>query len=115
MKDLNKNLKVISVEVNNWRFDEQDNEYPVAYDVNLCFHGVEYIMYFTVDDIKKYDDYGLRNSGCEGPSELFDSMESYFESHEVEAKMLIDMMRKAWDEENYYDSPYDFVGNKKEE
>ena len=113
MKELNKNLKA-SVEVNNWKFDEEDNEYPVAYEAHLEFHGEEYTMYFTVSDIKNFESYGLCNSGCDGPSDLFDSMDGYFEDecHEEEANMLIDMMREAWNAENFDNSPYDFLGNK---
>ena len=111
MKELNKDLKA-SVEVEDWKYDDEDNIYPVSYCVTLLFYGKSYTMCFTVNDIKNFESYNLENSGCEGPSELFASMDSYFEYNETEAQMLIDMMREEWDSFDD-DKVYDFAANKR--
>lgn len=110
MKELNENLKA-RVELEDWKYDDEDNIYPVSYCATLLFYGKCYTMYFTVNDIKNFESYYLDNSGCEGPSELFGSMNSYFEYNETEAQMLIDMMREEWD--SFDDNKvYDFIANK---
>ena len=116
MVTINENVAILSVDVNNWGYDEEDNEYPVAYEASIRFFGHELIMHFSVDDLRDYKNgEGLRNIGLEGDSDLFDSMDAYFEKNDEAAKMLAGMSKEAWD--LYYgdNTPYDYLGNKQEE
>lgn len=117
MKKLNDNLVVNMVDLNNWKYDDDDYMYPITYEVNITFYGKEYTMYFTTDDLKRFDDWGLQNSGMEGDSDLFDSMDSYFENerHDEEAKVLMSMMKDEWEQNWRDDSVYDYLGNREKE
>ncbi len=116
MVTINENVAILSVDVNNWGYDEEGNEYPVAYEACIRFFGHEFIMYFSVDDLRGYKNgEGLRNSGLEGDSILFDSMDAYFERNDEAAKVLADMSKEAWDLYDGANTPYDYLGNKGEE
>ena len=52
MKKLNENVTINQVELNNWKYDEDDFMYPVSYQASVSFHGKEYIFYFTTDDLR---------------------------------------------------------------
>ena len=114
MKKLNENVTINQVELNNWKYDEDGFMYPVSYQASVSFHGKEYIFYFTTDDLRQKEDWGLDNSGCEGDEELFDSAESYFSNHDKEADALMEMLEEEWEDYWREDSPYNFMGIKDE-
>lgn len=110
---LNKNLKA-SVELYDWEYDDDDNEIPKVYQVYFELFGCKYEAFYTVEDILNFNNWGLSNSGLEGDSELFDSMDNYFSdnNHTKEAEDLLKEMSDMWNL-LYPNSPYDYVGNKK--
>lgn len=114
MKKLNDYVTINQVELNNWKYDDEDFTIPTVYTVNLTFCGHEYQMEFTTEDLQRAEKWGLENSGCEGHTIFFDSANSYFENNEKEADALMKMMEEEW--ENYWrgDSPYDYMGIKDE-
>lgn len=117
MKKLNDNLVVNMVDLNNWGYSDDDCIYPIAYEVSLTFYGKDYTMYFTTDNLKRFEDCGLQSSGMEGDPDLFDSMDSYFEDerHDEEAKVLMSMMKDEWEQNWRDDSVYDYLGNREKE
>lgn len=117
MKKLNDNLVVNMVDLNNWGYSDDDYIYPITYEVSLTFYGKDYTMYFTTDNLKRFEDCGLQNSGMEGDPDLFDSMDSYFEDerHDEEAKVLMSMMKDEWEQNWRDDSVYDYLGNREKE
>lgn len=110
MTQLNENVTINLVELNNWKYDEDDFMLPVSYDVNMTFFGHEYQLYFTTGDLQRAEKWWLENSGCEGYSPLFDSAESYFENNEKEADALIKLMEEEWEDNWRGDSPYNYMG-----
>ena len=71
----------------------------------------------SMNDLKRFEDCGLQNSGMEGDPDLFDSMDSYFEDerHDEEAKVLMSMMKDEWEQNWRDDSVYDYLGNREKE
>jgi hypothetical protein len=107
-------ITITQIDLNNWKYDEDSNCIPVAYEVSLRFCGKQYILYFTVKDLQRYDDgWDLENSGCEGDTLYFDSVNSYFENNTDEADRLIKLMKECWDDFiNTEYSPYNYMGIK---
>lgn len=107
----NKNITIYSVEVLNTKYDEEGNEYPVNYSVELNFYGKDYSYTFDIKDIKNYYlGWGLPNSACYGDVDLFDSADSYFEENNKAAEELVNMFKDAWDCWDC-DDKYDFKGD----
>ncbi|WP_297273713.1 hypothetical protein [uncultured Bacteroides sp.] len=115
-KDLPDNhITINQIDLNNWEYDDDSNCKPVAYEINLTFCNEEYTMYFTVKDLQRYEDgWDLENSGCEGSTLYFDSVNKYFENYPNEADRLIKLMKECWDDFcNTEYSPYNYMGIKK--
>ena len=114
-KDLPDNhITINQIDLNNWEFDEDSNCIPVSYEVSLTFCGKQYILYFKVIDLQKFN-YGwdLESSGCEGDTLFFDSVKSYFENYTYEADRLIKLIKECWDDFiNTEGSPYNYMGIK---
>ena len=109
MKQINENLIINNVDINNWEYDG-DFMMPVAYEVSVTFFQRNYTIYFTPEDIRKFNEgWGLEKSGCEGDSILFDSIDSYFDNNEEDARILIDIIKEAWNDFKG-DSPYNYIG-----
>lgn len=114
-KDLPDNhITINQIDLNNWEYDDDSNCKPVAYEINLTFCNEEYTMYFTVKDLQRYEDgWDLENSGCEGSTLYFDSVNKYFENYPNEADRLTMLMKECWDDFcNTEDSPYNYMGIK---
>lgn len=114
-KDLPDNhITINQIDLNNWEYDDDSNCKPVAYEINLTFCNEEYTMYFTVKDLQRYEDgWDLENSGCEGSTLYFDSVNNYFENYPNEADRLTMLMKECWDDFcNTEDSPYNYMGIK---
>lgn len=114
-KDLPDNhITINQIDLNNWEYDDDSNCKPVAYEINLTFCNEEYTMYFTVKDLQRYEDgWDLENSGCEGSTLYFDSVDKYFENYPNEADRLIKLMKGCWDDFiNTEYSPYNYMGIK---
>ena len=107
-------ITINQVDLNNWEYDDDSNCKPVAYEINLTFCNEEYTMYFTVKDLQRYEDgWDLENSGCEGSTLYFDSVNKYFENYPNEADRLTMLMKECWDDFcNTEDSPYNYMGIK---
>lgn len=114
MKQLNENVAINQVELDNWKYDEDDFMIPVSYEVSMTFFGHEYYLYFLTDDLQRAEKWGLSNSGCEGDTILFGSADTYFEDNPKEADALMGLMEEEW--ENYWreNSPYNYKGIKDE-
>lgn len=114
-KDLPDNhITINQIDLNNWEYDDDSNCKPVAYEINLTFCNEEYTMYFTVKDLQRYEDgWDLENSGCEGSTLYFDSVNKYFENYPNEADRLTMLMKECWDDFiNTEYSPYNYMGIK---
>ena len=114
-KDLPDNhITINQIDLNNWEYDDDSNCKPVAYEINLTFCNEEYTMYFTVKDLQRYEDgWDLENSGCEGSTLYFDSVNKYFENYPNEADRLTMLMKECWDDfYNTENSPYNYMGIK---
>ncbi len=111
-KLLDNSITITQVNLNNWEYDEDSNCIPVAYEVSLNFCGKQYILYFTVKDLQRYEDgWDLENSGCEGDTLYFDSVNNYFENYPNEADRLISLMKECWDDfRSTEDSQYNYMG-----
>lgn len=86
-------------------------------DIFLVLQVIERFVVELMTKVSKKERNGLQNSGMEGDSDLFDSMDSYFEdeSHDEEAKVLMSMMKNEWEENWRDDSVYDYLGNREKE
>lgn len=116
MKEINENVSILNVDVNDWGYDDNDNEYPKCYEASVLFYGKEYYFIFSTDNLKRYrEGYGLDSIYMEGDSDLYDSMASFFEDNDDAAGVLAGLFREEWD--TYYGdySPYDYLGEVIEE
>lgn len=105
-------ITITHVDLNNWDYDDDSNCKPIAYEICLIFCNKEYTMYFTVEDLQRYKDgWDLENSGCEGDTLYFDSVNRYFENYTDEADRLVALMKECWDDFcNTEFSPYNYMG-----
>lgn len=115
MKQLNDNVIINYVDLNDWDYDENQDIFPKMYEVSCTFCGQTFISYFSTKNIRLYKDgWYLENCGCEGNGDLIDSMSDYFEDHENDAKILVEMMKDEWETNCRDDSPYNYLGIKEE-
>lgn len=110
MKTLNENVTIMSVELNNWKFDIDGDIVPISYETVITFYGKVFIIYFTTRDLQQAENWGLSNSGCEGDSILFDSANTYFENNDNDAKKLLEMMEEEWNSNWRDNSPFNYMG-----
>lgn len=113
MKQLDDNVRINYVELNNLGYDDNNDMFPKVYEVSCTFYRQIFISYFSTKNIQKYKDgWYLENCGCEGNGDLIASMSDYFEDHENEAAILVEMMKDEWETNWREDSPYNFMGVK---
>lgn len=93
-----------------------DSSIPTAYEVSITFYGLTYLMKFTVEDMRGFcEGLILACAKCEGPAELFDSIETYFENNRHNAGLLLRNIKAAWEKDYRNDGMYDYLGIKNSE
>lgn len=110
-----KNIKIINGELNNWKNDDCDYYYPVAYILWFNFHDEEVTAYFTTDELKKSlsGNKVLDCCSAETSSDLLNSFLDKLEDDDV-ANEICKYCESIW--ENAYENEgiYNYLGEKEE-
>lgn len=75
-KQLTENITLLYGELNNWKYDENDVQYPVMYYLVFKFYEHEYEAYFPH---KRLQDGDSEPASLSGHTELFDSFNKRLE------------------------------------
>lgn len=69
-KQLSENITILFGELDNWKYDDNDVQYPIMYYLVFNFYGHEYEAYFPH---KRLQDGDSKPDSLYGNTELFDS------------------------------------------
>ncbi|GEM_PF-4196664 len=94
-KGLTKNITLLHGDLNNWKYDENDKQYPTVYYLVFRFYEYEYEGYFSHKRLQEGDSSALSLSGN---NELFDSF-----NQKIEDGDFLEEIQKAcaeiWEDE----------------
>lgn len=97
-KQLTENITLLYGELNSWKYDDNDVQYPIMYYLVFKFYGHEYEAYFSHKRLQNGDSEPVSLSG---DTELFDSFNRKLEDGDFWKKsnrlvQIFGLMKKIW-------------------
>lgn len=101
------NLHCVHCELNNWNYDENDQKFPISYELTFKFYGTDVTACITAEELQNGEHY-VRFAIVETDGELLESFEEVFEDNEFRDKVC-KVCENCWN--NSLDSnTYNFKG-----
>lgn len=107
--EIKENLICTQVTLNDWAYDEDDQQYPKEYNLTFRFHGVQVSAMLPVSSLKE-NRVDFDHIECD--DDLLASFEDLFISTNFFHQPIIDLCKKHWDEVDGKESEYNFDGTR---
>lgn len=105
--EIKENLICTQVSVHDWKYDEEDEMYPVLYELDFRYYDTEISAYLSTVRLQKQE---LVFDMIEGEGDLLNAFEDILHFNVELGNKIYELCKKCWDEEFGKDSKYEFYG-----